>query len=319
MAGPGDMGTKVASAAASYQHLAHGGNPSRPMPCLADDDCTERAVKFNLLIEEDVGSWGQSSCGQAPVDCSAPPPFFDADTTPPMATPAVHSWMPHLEAMPAPMYARPQLGGNGRTGEDPDASRSRRRGAVARNEANTVGPPSTQLKQDAGCCGGGAGGGSGYPSRSRVYRHGFVPKNTNLLERYESADQHGAPVAFTTLMIRNIPNRYTQRDLVTELDSLGFAGAFDFVYLPVDTGTMANVGYAFVNFVNADRAQCCSEALNNYRFCRYQKTPGKVARVSVAHIQGLEANLAHYEKAAVNTARVRKRRPVLMANLQSHF
>merc|ERR1712137_67653 len=150
-------------------------------------------------------------------------------------------------------------------------------------------------------------------ARPRMYRHGFVPKNRNLAEKY-SMDQNSNTLT-TTLMIRNIPNRYTQRDLIDELDELGFTGTFDFLYLPLDTGTMANVGYAFVNFIDSSWAKRCEQTLQRYRFRRHQKAPGKVAHVSVAHIQGLDANLAHYEKAAVNTARVRQRRPVLMANI----
>lgn len=57
----------------------------------------------------------------------------------------------------------------------------------------------------------------------------------------------------TTLMLRNLPNDYT-RDMVKDLlDSCGFVGSFDFLYLPVDFHRWAGFGYAFVNMVsNAD-------------------------------------------------------------------
>lgn len=38
----------------------------------------------------------------------------------------------------------------------------------------------------------------------------------------------------TTVMLRNIPNKYTQRMLLTEVNSLGFEGQYDFFYLPID-------------------------------------------------------------------------------------
>lgn len=39
--------------------------------------------------------------------------------------------------------------------------------------------------------------------------------------------------------------------------------------------------------------------------------------MSAAHLQGLEANLAHYEKTAVNTAKMKQRRPVVLANIST--
>ena len=82
-------------------------------------------------------------------------------------------------------------------------------------------------------------------------------------------------------------------------------------------GTMSNVGYAFVNFVSTSCAERCVEAFQGYRFKRHRKTSGKVAAVSAAHLQGLEANLAHYEKSAVNTAKLKHRRPVVIANIST--
>lgn len=145
----------------------------------------------------------------------------------------------------------------------------------------------------------------------KEYRHGHVPKTVNLEEEYHAATQQ----AITTLMIRNIPNRYTQKELISELEDLGFASTFDFLYIPLDKGTMSNVGYAFVNFISEDWAQKCIQAFQNYRFRRHRKTSGKIAAVSVAHLQGLDANLAHYENAAVNTAKLKQRRPLVMANI----
>jgi len=142
-------------------------------------------------------------------------------------------------------------------------------------------------------------------------RHGNVPKTVNLAEEYAKGGSAGCT---TTLMIRNVPNRYSQRDLITELKSLGFGGTFDFLYVPLDLGTMSNVGYAFVNFTHQSWAEKCMEVLQNHRFKRHRQA-GKVAAVSVAHIQGLEANLKHYEKSAVNTSRLRQRRPVVIANM----
>lgn len=146
----------------------------------------------------------------------------------------------------------------------------------------------------------------------KEYRHGHVPRNHNLEEEFKKSNQNEPP---TTLMIRNIPNRYTQRELMVELEDLGFVGTFNFLYLPVDKGTMANVGYAFVNFVESIWAEKCMMAFQGYNFRRHRRHSRKVAAVSVAHIQGLEANLAHYAGAAVNAAKLKQRRPMVVANI----
>merc|ERR1711865_708565 len=54
----------------------------------------------------------------------------------------------------------------------------------------------------------------------------------------------------TTIMVRNIPNRYTREGLIEDLQE--FRGKFDFFYLPMDLSAHSNVGYAFINFVKAN-------------------------------------------------------------------
>mmetsp|Transcript_70005 Transcript_70005/g.196174 ORF Transcript_70005/g.196174 Transcript_70005/m.196174 type:complete len:232 (+) Transcript_70005:220-915(+) len=153
-------------------------------------------------------------------------------------------------------------------------------------------------------------GGVGNRRRSE-YRHAHVPKTVNLQEEYNKSQDVEAPP--TTLMIRNIPNHFTQKQLIGELENLGFAGSFDFLYIPLDKGTMSNVGYAFVNFVAPEWAAKCTEAFKDYRFKRHRK----VAATSVAHLQGFEANLAHYQNSAVSSAKLKQRRPVVIANISA--
>lgn len=152
----------------------------------------------------------------------------------------------------------------------------------------------------------------------RGYHHQHLPKHSDLKTKYKGAVAEDQP---TTLMIRNVPNRYTQQDLIVELENLGFKGLFDFLYLPVDQGgrnrhRVSSVGYAFVNFVDHQAAEQCRAVLHGFNFKKDGKLSNKVAIVSVAHIQGLEANLAHYKNAAVNMARKSNHLgPVVMAQL----
>jgi hypothetical protein len=145
-------------------------------------------------------------------------------------------------------------------------------------------------------------------------KHSLVPKHVNLADQYARSRQEGQPI--TTVMIRSIPNKCSQRELIAELESVGLHGCFDFLYIPLDLGTMANVGYAFVNFVHPSHAARCMEVLPKHHFRRQRKV-GKGVAVCAAHMQGLEANLRHYEKSAVNTSRLRQRRPVVMNVLNS--
>jgi len=103
----------------------------------------------------------------------------------------------------------------------------------------------------------------------------------------------------TTLMIRNIPNCYAQKQFMAEFESLGFGGTFDFFYLAMDKKTMCNMGYCFVNFVDHHWAARCADVLNDYAFEKQRKNKVQCASVLVAHLQGLEANIAHYENTPV--------------------
>jgi len=102
------------------------------------------------------------------------------------------------------------------------------------------------------------------------------------------------------MMVRNIPNRYAQKDFVKEFESLGFKDTFNFLYLPMDKKTHCNVGYCFVNFVNHHWAARCAEVMHCYSFRKQRKGCEKIAAVTVAHLQGLEANMLHYKNALVS-------------------
>merc|ERR1719163_555258 len=49
----------------------------------------------------------------------------------------------------------------------------------------------------------------------------------------------------TTCMLRNIPPEYTNAMFLSHLDREGFAGLYDFVYLPRDFGSGGSFGYGF--------------------------------------------------------------------------
>lgn len=114
--------------------------------------------------------------------------------------------------------------------------------------------------------------------------HAGVPKATDLAGKF--AEHCGPP---TTVMLRNIPNKYVQDVLLEEIDDVGFRGAYDFFYLPMDIRNNANVGYAFVNLTSNAEFQRFRQAFEGYQFKRAASR--KVAAVSPATVQGLKANV----------------------------
>lgn len=101
----------------------------------------------------------------------------------------------------------------------------------------------------------------------------------------------------TTLMIRNIPNKYTQKMMLRLIDQ-SFKGSYDFFYLPVDLKNKCNVGYAFINFINSKESIPRLVALvDGKRWDRYNSE--KVCRVTYARLQGIDALTRHFRDSSV--------------------
>merc|ERR1719453_1141184 len=115
----------------------------------------------------------------------------------------------------------------------------------------------------------------------------------------EAANQYGT-VNFTTVMFRNIPNKYTREMLVKQLDQ-DFKGQFDFVYLPIDFKNRCNVGYAFINFRSVE---ACEVFVNRFNGMEVRKClPGlnsrKVTEVTPARVQGFDENVQRLRNSPV--------------------
>jgi hypothetical protein len=70
----------------------------------------------------------------------------------------------------------------------------------------------------------------------------------------------------TTVIMRNIPNRFSQAVLAGVLDKHGFSGVYDLIYVPVDFATGVSFGYAFVNLTSVDEAERFMASFNGFKW-----------------------------------------------------
>mmetsp|Transcript_9027 Transcript_9027/g.14601 ORF Transcript_9027/g.14601 Transcript_9027/m.14601 type:complete len:417 (+) Transcript_9027:90-1340(+) len=125
-----------------------------------------------------------------------------------------------------------------------------------------------------------------------------VPQlSSTLSESSLATAANGLPM--TTVMLRNLPNRYTRADLLAMLDEEGFAARYTFVYLPIDFKTHSGLGYAFVDLTEPDVAERLRRHFEG--FSRWCIQSDKVCTVSWSHQeqQGLAAHIKRYRNSPV--------------------
>lgn len=116
----------------------------------------------------------------------------------------------------------------------------------------------------------------------------------------------------TTVMMRNLPNKYTQQMLLEELQDGGFRVIhdFDFFYLPMDHSNAANLGYCFINFVETALANAFAAAFQGKKMRRFNSN--KTVVVMPASVQGYERNYAYYASTRVVQAEDPQYRPLFL-------
>ncbi|XP_020416332.1 protein MEI2-like 2 isoform X1 [Prunus persica] len=100
----------------------------------------------------------------------------------------------------------------------------------------------------------------------------------------------------TTLMIKNIPNKYTSKMLLAAIDE-NHCGTYDFLYLPIDFKNKCNVGYAFINMVSPSHIIAFYEAFNGKKWEKFNSE--KVASLAYARIQGKAALVTHFQNSSL--------------------
>jgi hypothetical protein len=102
----------------------------------------------------------------------------------------------------------------------------------------------------------------------------------------------------TTVMLRNIPNKYSAKMLMEEFAKFGFGPIdLDFFYLPIDWRNSCGVGFAFLNFKQHERAEQFMHTFEGYRLPATNST--KICTTCWARIQGREPNVSHYKDSPI--------------------
>jgi len=128
-------------------------------------------------------------------------------------------------------------------------------------------------------------------------RTSVVDKGSKRITEVRPSELSGTE---TTVMLRNIPNKYMPDVLAKHLNR-EYKGMFDFMYLPIDFKNKCNVGYGFVNFRTPE---LCREFVYGYdgvevRKCLPAFNSRKIAEVTPARVQGLENNVARLRNSPV--------------------
>lgn len=140
---------------------------------------------------------------------------------------------------------------------------------------------------------------AGTPSSRRKFKThhsnqgGFsvtIPRHATTGFPPAAADQE-----MTTVIVRNVAQRYTQRMLVQLFDHHGFDRCYDFVHLHVNLQNRAqHLGICIVNFVKAKYAKEFMEAFNGFQIPNSKTKGGRGLIVVPGKVQGYEANVRQW-------------------------
>lgn len=94
------------------------------------------------------------------------------------------------------------------------------------------------------------------------------------------------PGITSTVMLRNIPARYTPEALSQFVDMAGFKDVYDYIHIPMDFRSRCSKGYAFINFSIPALVPLFASQITDRTLC-----DSKVLRVCGAVHQGLHENV----------------------------
>ena len=114
----------------------------------------------------------------------------------------------------------------------------------------------------------------------------------------------------TTLMIKNIPNKYTISSFLDEINTY-FKFTYDIFYLPIDYVNKCNLGFAFINFVEPFHIILFHELYSGKKWKKFNSE--KICELLYAKYQGKKELIGHFEKGKVLSFENEEKRPLILA------
>eukprot|EP00928_Gymnodinium_smaydae_P018876 TRINITY_DN17196_c0_g1_i1.p1 TRINITY_DN17196_c0_g1~~TRINITY_DN17196_c0_g1_i1.p1 ORF type:complete len:424 (-),score=55.92 TRINITY_DN17196_c0_g1_i1:176-1447(-) len=102
----------------------------------------------------------------------------------------------------------------------------------------------------------------------------------------------------TTVMLRNVPHKYTSTRMVNLINAAGFKGAYDFMYLPMDFDTNSCLGFCFVNLIGPAYVWPFWTFFDGFSDWKVPSR-NKCSVSWSSQQQGLEANIERYRNSPV--------------------
>ena len=95
----------------------------------------------------------------------------------------------------------------------------------------------------------------------------------------------------TTIMIKNIPNKFTREKLLEFIDK-NFEGTYDLFILPKDGNKNRNFGYSFINFISSYSIPYFYHEFNGRKWT--ETNSQKICEISYSKFQGRNELISHY-------------------------
>ena len=113
----------------------------------------------------------------------------------------------------------------------------------------------------------------------------------------------------TTVMIKNIPNKYTISSFLDEINVV-FKDTYDIFYLPIDYINKCNLGFAFINFVEPFHIILFYELYRGKKWKRFNSD--KKCELLYGKYQGRQELISHFEKGKVLLFDSEDKRPLIL-------